>query len=541
MEEKKNNSISESEASVTAEKAKKTKKLKRLKNQALLKRGGFSVAITAAVLAGVIVLNILIGVLADRFVLEFDLSSQKINSINEENVEYIKSVDKDVKVTVCADKDTYAEYMSYYSQQYNVSEDASDYYKQTVSLIERYGQYNDKISVEFVDTQSTEFTEISTKYANINLNYGDLIVSCTDDDGNERYRIVGFNSIYALSEDSTYSDYGYTFNTVSGNNVETALTSAIAYVTSGDLKKMAVLTGHSSNDYTDDYRALLETNNYEIDMIEDSIITEISSEYDAIMIAAPTKDFIESELDAIAQFLDNGGKLGKGLLYFADSNAPYLSNWSDFLAEWGIAVEEGILFETDSRYHIPEEPTTMATYSTGNDDITSVVSNYCISGYNVGLTTLFDKEDNITVTSLMSTSDSVVNAPIGTSNSWTGAEDYEKASYSSIIQSVKEDYNDDSEKVSSYVFAFGSIELIFSDYCNMSGVSNQDITLAAAERAVGAENTGISFTSKTITNESYLDSISESSAKSVLAIFVIIIPIACIVAGIYIYIRRRNS
>lgn len=538
MEEKNTNPVSKIKTVITAEKGKKPKKLK---NQSLLKRGGYSVAITAAVLAGIIVLNILVGLLADRFVLEIDLSSQKVNSINQENIDYIKALDKEISIVVCADKDQYAtEYMSYYAQQYSVTEEANEYYQQTVNLIEKYGAYNDKITVEFIDTQSTEFADISTKYANQSINYGDVIVSCTIN-GTERYRVVGYEDIYELTEDDTYAAYGYSTNTVTGNNVETAVTSAIAYVTSTDIKKVAVITGHSSDDYTDDYRALLETNNYEIDLIEDSILNEISSEYDAIIIAAPTIDFMSSELEAISEYLDNDGKLGKGLLYFADSNAPYLPNLSDFLSEWGIAIEEGILFETDASYHMPDEPTTMATYSTGKDDITSVVSNYCISGYNVGLTTLFEQEGDITVTSLMETTDSVVNAPVGTSNSWTGAGDYEKTSYSSIIQSVKQAYNDDSELLSSYVYAFGSIELIFSDYCSMSAVSNQDITLAVAERAVGAEDTGISFTSKTITDESFSDSISEASVRVVLTIFVIIIPIACIAAGVYIYIRRRNS
>ena len=57
----------------------KKEKAKKIKNQALLKRGSYSLAITAAVVAGAIILNILVGALTDRFVLEFDMSLNKIH------------------------------------------------------------------------------------------------------------------------------------------------------------------------------------------------------------------------------------------------------------------------------------------------------------------------------------------------------------------------------------------------------------------------------------------------------------------------------
>ena len=55
----------------------KPKKEKFLKNQALFKKGGYSIAITAIVLAGIIVFNILVGALSERFVLEFDMTAEK--------------------------------------------------------------------------------------------------------------------------------------------------------------------------------------------------------------------------------------------------------------------------------------------------------------------------------------------------------------------------------------------------------------------------------------------------------------------------------
>ena len=522
--------------------AKKAAKPKKLKNQALLRRGGYSVAITAAVLAGLIVLNVLVNALSKRFVLEYDMSAEKENSMSEENIDYIKKLDDEVTITVCAEEEGYTGgYMSYYAQNlYGVSSDASDYYKQTIKLLDKYPNYNSKIKLNYVDTQASEFTEISQKYSNEKLSYGDIIVSA-EKGGNERYKVLGFDDIYTLSEDSTYAAYGYSASTVGGNKVETAVTSAIAYVTSEKTKKAALLTGHSKTDYTSDYQTLLKANNYDITVISDSIIASVSDEYDAVIIAAPTTDFMGSELDALSEFLENDGKLGKGLLFFANDSAPYLTNLYDFLSQWGIDVGEGVLFETNSQNHMPDDPMTVGLYPSSSDnDITSGMQ-LCIAGHNVPLTPAFDSEGNITVTKLISSLESTVAAPVGTAADWTGADDYAKESYAAVIQSEMTDYDDDNNKISSYVFAFDSYEFISSAYNEQSSVSNKNLTLACAERAVGAENTGISFVSKTITNESYADAVSESSANMIKIVFMFILPIAAIAAGIYIFVRRKNA
>lgn len=513
---------------------------KKLRNQAFLKRSSILVVVTACALAGLILLNAVVGLLADRFVLEFDMSEQKINTISKENIDFIKSVKDDVTVIFCAEKSQYAEYMVTYAQEYSVMEDFSDYYTQTANLVEKYGAYNKKIDVQFIDTQSTEFAKVANEYSDYEIKYGDIIVSRGEGE-KRRVKVVPYEDIYELTQNETYANYyGQVVNDVTGNNVETALTSAIAFVTSDETKTLAIITGHSKDDYTDDYRALLKVNNFEVDLIEDSLITSIPNKYDAVIIAAPSTDFLGSELEALQEYLENNGKLDKGLIYFADSNAPYLPNLSDFLSDWGIAVEQGILFETNENNHMPDQPTVIGIYPTANDDITAGI-NTCITGYNVGLSVLFEEEGDMKVTSILETTDTVINAPVGTSDTWQGAGDYNKEQFSAVVQSVKSDYDDESVLHSSYVFAFSSIEYIFSDYSNMATVSNQDIVLAITERAAGAENTGIKFTSKKISNDTFLDQVTEGDANAVLWIFVIIIPVASIVTGIVVYIRRRNS
>lgn len=551
MEENKNlntetEAVEVAEATKVSEKVEKVKikkapkKPKLIKNQALLKRGGYAMGITAAVLAGLIVFNVLVTVLAQRVNLEFDMSLTAQNSMSEENIDFVKNLDKEVTVTVCAKAEDYVgDYMNYYAQQYGVTETYTDYYKQTITLLDKYRDYNKKIKIDYVDTQSTEFTQITTKYSNQTINYGDIIVTCNDG-GNERYKIIGYKDIYVLSEDDTYAAYGVTTSTVSANNIETALTSAISYVTSSKTKKVAFITGHSKADYSESYRNLLKTNNYEIELISDTLITNISDEFDALFIVAPTTDFIDTELDAIAKFLDNDGKYEKGLVYFADAGAPYLPNLYEYLEEWGIGVGEGILFETNANNHMPDEPTTLGSYPVSEDKINNGIS-ACITGYNVPLEALFKEEGTYKVTSLIETPESVVAAPVGTANNWNGADNYTKAAYSTVMQSERMTYDKDNVEINNYVFVFSSTEFIYSDYAEMAQISNKNIALAAAERAVGAEDTGISFVSKTIENESFSDSVTQSSSSLITIIFMIALPVGLLATSIYVYIRRKNS
>ena len=519
----------------------------KIKNEALLRRGGYSLAITAIVLAGVIVFNWLVASLGDRFNLEFDMTADKKNSISEENVEYIKNLDAEVSITICANEDQYADYMAYYAQNYyNVTISSSmeaEYFTQTINLVDKYSDFNEGITVKYVDPQSTEFTAISTTYSSYALNYGDMIVT-SQAGGKERIKVLKFSDIYVVSDsgsNSYYSSY-----TLAANKLETALTSAIAYVTSADSKKVAVLSGHSENNYAEAYTQLLTSNNYDITEITDKLITTISSDYDAIIISAPSVDFIGSELDVISNFLENDGQKGKGLIFFADASCPTLPNFYAFLKQWGIEVGEGILFETNS-YNLPQadSPSTMGLYPAefeedNKDDILQDI-NVAIANYIVPMKVCEDTSLQRTSTALMQTLASTVVAPIGSPSTWADYNDADMKQFDCVIQSVESDYDKDNNQITSYIMAFASVEFVQSEWASYSQLSNQDIVMACTDRAAHVGDTSMTFTSKVITNESFATSVNASNTKLVAIVFMFMIPVVIIASGIVVFVRRRNA
>lgn len=516
----------------------------RIRNQSLLRKGGYSLAITAIVLAGLILFNWLTSVLSDRFNLEFDMTEDKKNSITAENLEYIENLDADVSITVVGAEKDFAETMAYYAKNYYGIQISSqtdiDYLEQTVTLTDKYHDYNDRITVKYIDPQSTEFTAITTTYSSYSLGFGDMLVT-SKVNGKERVKVLRFEDIYIISNSGSSYMSSYT---LAGNKIETALTSAIAYVTSADTKKVAVITGHSNNNYTDAYAELLTTNNYDITNISDKLITNISSEYDAIIVSAPTIDFIDSEIDVISSFLENGGKMGKGLIFFADATCPALPNFYSFLKQWGIEVGEGILYETDDDMHNGDHSTMVVQPvkfgEEDKDDITSNL-NAAIANYIVPMKTCDTLNTQRSSKALMQTSSTVVVAPTGFKSDWADFKDEDKAQFDCVIQAVESDFDKDRNAITSYVMAFASVEFVQSEWASYAALSNQDIVMACTDRASHVGDTSMIFTSKFIQSQSFADKVTQSNRKTVFVIFVIVLPLVIIATGIFVFIRRRNA
>lgn len=524
----------ENETKSIMETLKSAKKSKRIKNELLFKKGGVSLAVTALFIVAVILFNILIGALSDRFVLEYDFSKDKVTTLNKDNIEYIKKLDKDVSVIVCSDEDSYVDYVSYAAQNSGLQFESTGYFEQTQKLIKKYASYNKKIDVKFVNPNSSEFTEIGEKYSSKIKNPGDIIV-ISKATGTERSKVLGLSDIYDVTTDDSYAQMGYSTSIVTGNNIENALTGAISYVLNSD-KKIAVLTGHSTKDYTKDYVSMLKQNNFTVDTVSNKLITKISDEYAEIVIPVADIDFSDDEISVISEFLINGGKYGKGLTVFTDASAPYLPVLYDFLDEWGITAEEGKLFETNGENHMENDPSTFASVDEGQTTL-------CVSSANVPLIAS-EKTNGCTVTSVIATSGTTIAVPKNTPNNFTGADKYEKKTYSTVIRSEKGATvvdATDANPPKSYVTALSSSYFLQSEYNENAMVSNKNVALNVTENNSGAEKSDIQFVTKTITNESFSEKVTQSKVTTVRIIFIFVIPIIVLALGIFVYIRRRNA
>ncbi len=526
----------------------KFSKSKKLKNALLWKKGSYSVIITAIFLAVIVALNILVSSLSSRLDLEIDLTAEKKHTISEESLEYIKGIDSEIKVIVLSSESAYAD--NYVNLLYEAGVITSytdttvyyEYFEQTVSFLNKYQTYNKNIDVEFLNTQSSEYVEIVNQYYadTSSALMCDIIVVGKDENGVEKSKILSLTDVYVFEEEQDYYGYSST-STIAGNDIENALTGALVYTTSEIDTKVAFLTGHSDTDVTSSFSELLNKNSYEYTMVEDKTVTEIPEDCDVVVIPGATRDFSEEEIKALSQFLDNDGKLGKGLVVYATATAEYLDNLYGFLGEWGIIAEDGILYETSSQYLIGSNNVVVLSANSGEDESFDEV-NQCLTGYNLPLKATEETIYNIEVTPLVETFETVVNAPRGVSSNWEGYTGLEASEYCTVVESVKTTYDDDNEQLNSYVTAFSSTDFLESDYSELSGCTNKEATLDTVRRAAGEKNVELSIVPKTIEeDESFYDNVTEAKSNAVRNIFMFLVPLAVIVTGIIIFVRRRNA
>ena len=302
-----------------------------------------------------------------------------------------------------------------------------------------------------------------------------------------------------------------------------------------------LLTGHSANDNTSNYINLLNLNGYEVEINDDKLVSSIPADANIVAVLSASVDFYESELNVISQFLDNEGKLGKGFIYFADASSPQLPNLNAFMEEWGIQFKDGILFENDDAERSPNDASQLNMTLGTTLDTTGMKNGRFAAAYNVPMLTE-DPDDSGTqyeVKNIVVTNDTAVIAPIGAANSWKPENEDNVGQYVGAAVCEKLSYDVDNNRQTSYVVAFSSVQFIQSPLAEFESSDNKDVVLYCTDLAANVTEGEVKFLTKTITTESYMNDVTVNGVKGIRAIFMIILPLATLALGVYVYIRRR--
>ncbi len=507
---------------------KKTKKSP-LGGSKKLKSAAYSTAFAAIIIAAVVALNVIVSALGNAFPLSVDMSSGAENSLTEENIKFLKTVKKDVNIYVLSDEDDYkGDYYSYYvNQAYSTSDSTGKYFAQTVKLLKQYHKYNSRINVTFVDPYEPDFSTFSKSFSDLQFAFGDMVVSVGSGDS-EKHTAVGFSDIYA-TESSSY------YQTISGNQLESALVKAITSLTGDNVSmNVGILENYCSDSVSGTLTSLLTTNNYSVGTVSGLVVSEIPEDYDAVVIAAPERDMTDAEITALDAFLQNDGKMGKTVIYFASASSPELPKLETFLNEWGVSTESGVLYDTGN-YHIDGEPTTIGLKSNNTEYFQNAKSGTLfISGNNVPLSLLFDTHENRSTEAIMSTLATVVVYPDNAADDWI-ADSSKAESYPAAVAAV----NKDGDKKST-LLVFSSDDILNSQWVGESSVGNADMVLSSLVSSVGIENSGGSFTPKTVGSASFT-ALNTAVVKIFKILFAVLVPLAIALTGALVVSSRRKK
>lgn len=477
------------------------------------KHGTVAVAITAVVIVMVIVLNIIISLLVDRFPdMELDLTSNGSFALQDDTVDYVSHLNNDVTVYVLMEKDTF--------------ESQGTYFVQAEKMLNKMSsKSNGKLKVKYVDlTANPNFT---SDYPNVDWQSSSSNNVVLVESG-DQYKVLTISDCFEYDE-QTYSYYGsYSFT---GTKIEQAVVTAILNVTTENKTVVDMIKGNNEQDYTA-LKSLLENNAYDVKEI--SLATgDFDKDAKIAVMYAPSVDIDESTAEKLSTWLSNDGKYGRSLIYIPTADMGEMPNLDDFLKEWGMSIDRGYVFETDTQKLVSSSSPYAFTVDYG-DYYTENLKNAKIpvvvtESHPINVT------DDSVAHALLTASDKAGVLPVDADKNW----DYKDAVTGKGENVAAEGVMTNEDEASSRVIVFGSYMMFTDTIMQYNSFNNSAYFMNVVNTIADKEDVGITIESKSIDNTE-LGITDVATQNAMLIIFVIVIPIAILVAGFIVWLRRRN-
>ena len=516
------NAVAETAGKTEDTKAKKAKnkkskpqkekgKFKKFMKSRKAKHGTVAMAITALVIVMVIVLNIIIGLLVNRFPdLELDLTSNNSFALQDDTIDYVSHLNNDVTVYILMEKDKF--------------ESQGTYFVQAQKMLNKMVSKSDgKMKIKYVDlTSNPSFT---SNYPNVDWQSSSANNIVLVESG-KQYKVLTLTDCFEYDE-QTYNYYGtYSFT---GTKIEQAVVTAILNVTTDDKVVVDMIKGNNEQDYSS-LKSLLENNAYQVNDV--SLATgDFDKDAKVAIMYAPSVDLDEKIVEKLSTWLSNDGKYGRSLIYVPTADMGEMPNLDDFLKEWGMSIDRGYVFETDETALVNASSPYAFTVSYGdyykdnlkNSKIPVVVS----ESHAVNIT------DENTAHALLKTTNKAGVLPIDADKSW----DYKDAITGNGENVAAEGVMTNEDKKSSKVVVFGSYVMFSDTIMQYNSFNNSAYFMNVINTIADKEDVGITIESKSIDNTE-LGITDVATQNTMLVVFVIVIPIAILVAGFVFWLRR---
>ena len=505
--------------------------------------------IIAVFLACLVAINILTSVLSDKFTaFSVDMTSSNDYTISDENIKYIKKIDKPITIVVTCTQDYYNTTYSSSISQYFADSSGGKYFNQTVELLKNYNKINKNINVVFIDATTPDFNEYKQRYSKADISVGDIIVDYTyEDNGVEKtkFKVLTLEDLYIIEEVSDYQSYTGSYSgTISGSSVETAVTSALFYVTKIEEDKIAVITGYGSADVSY-YLERLEISGYDYVEISDLKAEDIPSDATMLLIASPTLDLSQADVKKIDEFLlgkpgDKDFGYNKSLIYFSSNSQFDTPNLDGLLEEWGIAFEDGTVYETNESRYLSGSNTTI-NLEDAESDFTAEV-NTSLEYWTNNLRPMkpkFQASGKFTTYEIVKSADTCVVKPNKAASSWD-PNAQNQSSYSSVVLSryATEDPNDENSARFSNVIAVASVDFVSQYFIDGGSDANEALMTSLINTCAGRVSETYTIQEKLINLASFTPT--QTQYYVMFSICVYIIPALTVILGVILFILRKR-
>lgn len=493
-------------------------------NTKKFKYGTAAAVITIVVIALVVLLNVIISMLADRYDMSFDLTPEGNFEITDATVEYLGKLNENVEICTTADE-------TFFSKNDNI------YYRQAYEVLKKYARNSDKISLVFNDmTINPTYVEKYKQYYSGSINQYSVVVFNKD---SHRIKVISVNDLF----NTEIANY-YTFDmTIVSSKAEQVLTSAVMYVTDPDPRTAVYLDVSTQSAVGSNVIAMLESNGFDVVTV-DPFTEALPMDADLLVVNSPLNDFDEELIRQLYNFMENDGKYGKNMVYIASYGQNATPNIDAFIAEWGIGIGSGVVAENNPQ-NIASTTSAYAikTYIESNDYTGGIPSesagNPVVAFWARPLEMLFDNFGNISAKSLLNTSETafiMTNEMQEQISETQTMPEIEEKVIPIMALSYKHTFIDN-EMIVSNLLVIGSDAILDSSLTSQTYCNNGDYFISIVNNISGKEN-GLNIVAKDLASKTYETDAAHSRMLGV--VFIIIFPAAVAVTGIIIWLKRRH-
>lgn len=474
----------------------------RKRNKKLLKHGTYSMAVTAVVIAIVVVLNLVVQEIPSKY-REIDLSSQKLYTIGEQTEKILKNLKKDVTLYYIAQDGT----------------ESSD----IKNLLEKYEEGSKHITVEQKDPAVSP--KFASQYTSDNISNNSIIVVCGD-----KSKVVDYSSMYETSINyQTYSQE------VTGFDGEGQLTSAINYVVSDNVRVLYNLEGHDESSMSETMKETIEKANIEIKFLNLLSEEAVPDDAECLFIFAPATDLTKEEADKIISYLENGGK-ALIVSNYTDEDMP---NFESVLENYGVQPVDGIVLEGNTDNYVSQNPYYLLP-NIESGEITSELSSqsrYVLVPLAQGIKKADNIRDTLNISSILTTSDSAYSKTNLKDMDTMEKEGGDIEGPFDLAVSITEKVGDDKETQIAY-FASASI---FNDSINsmVSGTNYELLSASLAWMCSTDDSNQISIPSKSYDTTTLTVPTADINFWSIFVTGVL--PVCILLIGFGIWMKRRKQ
>ena len=476
---------------------------KNIRNAHGLRSGGYSIVLSAVVIAAVVVLNLLVNKLPFSLT-KPETSSVKLYDFAEQTRAVAEAVDEDVTIYVWAEK---------------ASADPT-----IDEFLTRYAALNSRITVEYVDPALNP--TFMDQYAEEEPSANSLVV-----ESGKRFRVVDTGQIYTYSydEQTLYYYYMYYGTTPSPDvfDAENAVTNAVDYVTTDVLPTVYTLSGHGEAALGSGLTAQLDAENIAVETLSLLTAESVPDDCDLLVIASPKQDITSGELEKLLDYIENGGDV---LLYTSYANAAP-ENLAALCEAYGLRAAEGVVFEQSSHtvgypYNLLAEIESHAV----TDPLVEAGSNVVVPVAH-GIQALDAYRSTLTVTPLLSTSDGAYLKDMETMESIEKEEGDVDGPF--MLAAIASETVGD--KTGNFIWV--ASDALFDDSIMSYYIGNTDFIMNLFGYTCEKES-AVTVRSVSLAIEPLV--VSDSSSKFWSIVLTIVVPAAVVLAGFGVWFRRRK-